>query len=114
VNDQPWVTGAETSELVLALDCVGRRAQALRLLADVQHLRDSDGAYWTGWQFREQVFWPDEHSTWTSAAVILAVDALSRTTPASGIFRGETLPEVAELPGSDCGCGAVMSGRRRT
>jgi hypothetical protein len=105
VSDQPWVTGAETCELVLALDTVGDADRALALLADMQHLREPDGSYWTGWQFREQVNWPDEHSTWTAAAVVLAVDALSRTTPASGIFRAERLPTGVDLiPDPACGC----------
>lgn len=105
VSDQPWVTGAETCELVLALDCVADSDRALGLLADMQHLREADGSYWTGWQFREQINWPDEHSTWTAAAVILAADALSRTTPGSGIFRATTLPTGVDLiPEPECGC----------
>jgi hypothetical protein len=100
VSDQPWVTGAETCELVLALDCVGWRDRAIALLTDMQRLRELDGSYWTGWQFAERVNWPDEHSTWTAAAVILAVDALSRTTPGSDIFRGEGLP--TGLDAADC------------
>ena len=35
VSDQPWVTGAETCELVLALDAVGDRSRALDLFASV-------------------------------------------------------------------------------
>ncbi|HET7530272.1 MAG TPA: prenyltransferase [Mycobacteriales bacterium] len=105
VSDQPWVTGAETSELVLALDTVGERDRALALLAEAQHLREPDGSYWTGWQFAEQVNWPDEHTTWTAAAVVLAVDALSRTSPGSGIFRAERLPAGVDLiPDPVCGC----------
>ena len=105
VSDEPWVTGAETCELVLALDCVGEGERALELFADMQHLRESDGSYWTGWQFGEQIYWPDEHSTWTAAAVILAADALSRTTPGSGIFRASTLPTGVDLiPEPECGC----------
>jgi hypothetical protein len=100
VSDQPWVTGAETCELVIALDCVGWRDQAVRLLGDMQMMRERDGSYWTGWQFAERVNWPDEHSTWTAAAVILAVDALSGTTPGSDIFRGDGLP--TGLDAVDC------------
>ncbi|MGH3156366.1 MAG: prenyltransferase, partial [Streptosporangiaceae bacterium] len=51
VSDEPWATGAETCELVMALDAIGDRAAAARLYAYIQHLRDEDGAYWTGWQF---------------------------------------------------------------
>jgi hypothetical protein len=111
VGDQPWVTGAESSELVLALDNAGRGDAALALLADIQHLREPDGSYWTGWQFAQEVFWPDEHSTWTAAAVILAADALSRTTPGNGIFRGDGLPTVTEIPGPACGCRSASAVR---
>jgi hypothetical protein len=115
VSDQPWVTGAETCELVIALDCVGWRDRALELLRDMQLLREPDGSYWTGWQFAEALNWPDEHSTWTAAAMILAVDALSRTTPGSGIFRGEDLPTGLETTdcGSDVRGGGALADCRR-
>jgi hypothetical protein len=108
VSDEPWITGAETCELVLALDTVGRDDAAVKLLADVQHLRERDGSYWTGYQFRYRINWPDEHSTWTAAAVVLAVDALSRTTPGNGIFRGDALPAATVLPDPACGCTSVV------
>ncbi len=43
VDTNPWVTGAESCELVLALDALGDRERAVRLFADVQHLRSDDG-----------------------------------------------------------------------
>lgn len=87
VSDQPWVTAAESAELVLALAALGDTDTGIRVLRDVQHLRDAeDGAYWTGYQFAEQVRWPVERSTWTSAAMVLAVDALTHTTPGSRVF----------------------------
>ena len=104
VSTNPWVTGAETCELVLALDAVGDRARALQLLADMQHLRHEDGSYWTGFVFPENVNWPAEQTTYTAAAVILAVDALSLSTPGATIMRGTTLgAEFAEI-GLECGC----------
>ena len=109
VSDQPWVTGAETCELVLALDTIRDRERALSLLADMQHLREDDGSYWTGWQFAERVNWPDEHTTWTAAAVVLAVDALSRTSPGNGIFRADRLPAGVDLiPDPVCGCTSTV------
>jgi len=111
VDTNPWVTGAETCELVLALDAIGDRDRALRLLRDVQHLRDEDGGYWTGYVYPDDAFWPVEHTTYTSAAVVLAVDALSRTTPGSGIFRGETLPLASAEIGLECGCEPALSSR---
>jgi hypothetical protein len=108
VSDQPWVTGAETCELVLALDTVGDHDRALSLLTDMQCLRERDGSYWTGWQFAEAINWPDEHTTWTAAAVVLAVDALSRTSPGNGIFRADRLPAGVDLiPDPVCGCSST-------
>jgi hypothetical protein len=93
VNDGgPWVTGAETCEFVLCLDTVGEADAAREQFAAMQHLRDRSGAYWTGLLLATGVRWPSYTSSWTAAAVVLAADALSRTTPGSGIFRGEDLP----------------------
>ncbi|MFI6324093.1 prenyltransferase [Nonomuraea sp. NPDC050556] len=87
VSDQPWVTGAETCELVLALDAIGDTGRAKALFNDMQHLRHEDGSYWTGWQFANHKHFPHERSGYTAAAVILAADALLEITPAAGIFR---------------------------
>lgn len=103
VEDRPWVTGAETCELVLALDAIGDSARAQRLFAAMQHLRERDGSYWTGLVFADGKRWPEERTTWTGAAVILAADTLSRTTAASGIFRGTNLPRGLEGE-YDCAC----------
>jgi hypothetical protein len=86
VSDQPWVTGAETCELAIALDAIGDQARALDLLEQIQHLRDPGGAYWTGWQYANRAHFPHEQSSWTSAAVVLAADALSGATGGSVIF----------------------------
>jgi hypothetical protein len=108
VDTNPWVTGAETCELVMALDAVGDQRRALELLTDMQHLRAEDGKYWTGWVFGDDVNWPHEWTTYTAAAVVLAVDALGEhfghATPGSGIMRGTSLaPHFPELA-LDCGC----------
>jgi hypothetical protein len=104
VDDEPWVTGAESAELVIALDMVGMREQAEALFADIQHLRTDDGSYWTGWQFANRVNWPAEHSTWTAAAVILAADALLGLTAGTAVFTGEGLPAGVGLGEPACGC----------
>ncbi|MCY7401815.1 MAG: prenyltransferase [Nocardioides sp.] len=104
VSTNPWVTGAETCELALALDAIGDRDRALRLLADMQHLRAADGSYFTGWVWPDDVNWPAEQTTYTAAAVILAVDALSDGSGGSDIMRGTSLaPDFAEI-GLQCGC----------
>ncbi|MFF4775051.1 prenyltransferase [Microtetraspora fusca] len=102
VSDQPWVTGAESCELVLALDAMGDRERALRVFADMQHLRHEDGSYWTGWQFANEKHFPHERSAYTAAAVILAADALSGATAGASIFRDADADEV-RITG-DCGC----------
>jgi hypothetical protein len=105
VDDRPWVTGAETCELALALDAAGRSAQAREQLAAMQHLRDDDGSYWTGFVFADRKRWPVERTTWTAATVVLVADALSGATGGSGLFRGEGLaPAVVE---GTCTCPAT-------
>lgn len=112
VSTNPWVTGAETCELVMALDALGRRDEARALLADMQHLREHDGRYWTGYVFPDDVKWPVEHTTYTAAAVVLAVDALAHATPGSDIMRGTTLAgHFAEI-GLECGCSPVDARER--
>jgi len=106
VDTNPWVTGAETCELVMALAAIGHDDRALRLFADMQHLRHEDGSYWTGYVFPDDANWPEEQTTYTSAAVILAADELSRTTPGSAIMRGDTLPELDEIA-LECSCASA-------
>ena len=93
VDDEPWVTGAETAELRHRARCGRDDATArLRCSPTMQHLRTPDGSYWTGWQFANEVNWPAEQSTWTAAAVVLAADALSRTTPGNAVFSADRPP----------------------
>ena len=101
VSDQPWITGAETAELALAMLCNGDADGARQMLADVQHLRHDDGSYWTGWVFDKQVHWPAERSSWTAAAMVLAADALAGG-PTLPLFLGEGLPTGVLLSADDC------------
>lgn len=114
VDTNPWVTGAETCELVMALDAVGEHTRARELFAEMQHLRHEDGSYWTGWVFGDEVNWPDEQTTYTAAAVVLAADQLARATPGHDIYRGATLPPLEEF-GLECGCRSAdrVGGPRR-
>jgi hypothetical protein len=105
VSDQPWVTGAETCELVLALEAMGDTAAAARLFEEVQHLRDDDGSYWTGWQYANQRHYPGERSSWTAAAIILAADALSGRSGGSGIFRAASARWATDAPVDPAACG---------
>ncbi len=86
VSDQPWVTVAESCELVLALLAAGDHARAVEVYSWLQRWRTSDGSYWTGYQMVEDLLWPDEKPTWTAAAILLAADALTGHTAASQLF----------------------------
>ena len=97
VSDRPWITAAETAECAMALESVGETAAAQDLLDWTKHLRHDDGSYWTGSVHpRDTHFPPDERTTYTSAAIVLADDLLYGTGPSAGFFRGDTLP-TAEL-----------------
>ena len=102
VNDEPWVTVAESCELVMALLAAGEYQQAVRVFSWLHRFRDDEGAYWTGYVHRDDAFWPEEKPTWTAGAVLLAADALSEHTPAAGLFRGESA-ETGGLPASTAG-----------
>jgi len=98
VSDQPWVTAAETCELVMALDAVGLHERARTVFEWVQFLRHDDGSYWTGMNFAGEhwhewgEYFTAEQPTWNSAAVVLAANALGGHGPTTGLFRGEGLP----------------------
>jgi hypothetical protein len=115
VSDQPWVTVAETCELVIALDACGQRARAREVFDTVGRLRHADGSYWTGWQYADKALFPVERSCWTSAAVVLAADALSGFSGGAGLFRAMPGPasyQESADPGA-CGCeeaGALTGG----
>jgi hypothetical protein len=96
VSDRPWVTAAETAELVIALESAGLRAEAVELFDWVQRLRDPSGAYWTGVTFPEGELWPPERPTWTSGAVLLAADVLFGEGPTSAFFR---TPQAGDAEG---------------
>jgi hypothetical protein len=98
VSDRPWTTAAETCECVMAHLAVGERQKALDLFRWIQVLRDDDGAYFTGIVYPQLKHFPGgERSTYTAAAVVLAADALSRTSPASGLFVDhDLLPELVD------------------
>ena len=113
VDTNPWVTGAETCELALALDALGDRQRAREVFGDAQHLRQPEGAYWTGYVYSDSVHWPAEHTTFTTAAALLAHDALAGTTGGAAVFRGTGLvPEPAPMA-LECGCASphLLAGR---
>jgi hypothetical protein len=99
VSDRPWVTAAETCETALAHLAAGDDDTAWDLFRWAQVLRDDEGAYFTGMVHPERVHFPaEERSTYTAAAVVLAHDALTRTSPASGVFVDhDQLPALLDV-----------------
>jgi hypothetical protein len=98
VSDRPWITAAETCECVLAHLVVGEHERAADLFRWIQHLQSDGGGWHTGIVYPELKHYPGgETSTYTAAAVVLAADALSATSPASALFTDHTvLPELLD------------------
>ena len=103
VSDRPWVTAAETCECMMAHLVVGEVETAARLFREAQTLRESDGRYWTGIVYPDEVHFPGgEQSTYTAAAIILGADALAGKSPASGLFVDHsTLPPLIDTHTDD-------------
>ena len=86
VVEEPWVTVAESSELVAALVRIGQISEAKDLFNSLHQWKDDDGLYWTGYVYTDKKFWPVEKPTWTAGAVLLAADAIYKFTPGSELF----------------------------
>lgn len=96
VSDEPWVTVAESCELVMALLAAGDHARAVTVYSWLHQWRFKDGSYWTGYQLVEDLLWPDEKPTWTAGAILLAADALTEYTAASRLFTEVRLLNTAQ------------------
>ena len=86
VSDQPWVTVAESSELVLTLAAMGDMEKALIIFNWLSDHVFDDGSFWCGFTFPDMTRWPEEKITWTNAVVLLAADALFNLTPGGRLF----------------------------
>ena len=103
VSTNDWVTAAETAECAIALDALGRTDEALTVLAQTAAHRRDDGSYYTGIAYPGRATFPGgETTSYTAAAVVLAADALSSTSGAAGLFRGERLPPPLDLSAGRC------------
>ena len=87
VFDEPWVTIAETCELILALVAMGNEDLARIVLSWISTKRFDDDTYWCGFTFPDMVIWPEDKVAWTNAVVLMALDALYHLTPASQLFN---------------------------
>lgn len=98
VADRPWITAGETSELVIACHASGLDEEAMTMFEWMQHLRDSDGLYWTGANHPGGHLYPIEKTTWSAAAVLLAADSLDNG-PTAALFTGAALVPRPALGG---------------
>jgi hypothetical protein len=87
VSDRPWVTVAETSELIVTLAAMEDYTRAKTIFNWLGDKRYDDGSYWMGVTFPDSVVWPEEKTGWTAAGVILAWDALTGFSPAAKLFH---------------------------
>jgi hypothetical protein len=86
VSDRPWITIAETSELVIALSAIGNYKIGEILFNWICERKFDDGSYWCGFTFPDMVIWPEDKISWTNGVVIMAADSLYQLSPASGLF----------------------------
>lgn len=78
VKGAPWVTVAETSELIMTL-CRMRDTVRSGLMTNwMLQLKDHGGGFQTGIKLPELMIWPEEQNTWTSAGVIMAFSARAK------------------------------------
>lgn len=87
VSDRPWITMAETAELVLTLAAIEDYSRARTIFSWLSDKRFPDDSYWMGVTFPDGIIWPEEKSSWTAAAVMLAWDALNEITSAGKLFN---------------------------
>ncbi len=86
VADEPWVTIAETSELVLTLSAMGNRELAGIIFDWIADKIFEDGSFWCGYTYPDMTVWSEEKMTWTNGVALIAADALFNLTPASSLF----------------------------
>jgi len=90
IVDNPWVTAAETSEFVIALDAVGMLDEAEQLAGWTRHLREENGAYWTGCVHPSASATRAETLHLHRSGRPAGRHVLYGGTPASGLFRDDT------------------------
>ncbi len=77
VKEEPWVTIAESSECAIAALVVGEEEIANQIFKNIMQFQNPEGVFPTGYQYDLKIFWPEEKSTWTNAALIIAAHAIS-------------------------------------
>ena len=64
----------------------GDQERSVELLTDVLNITDENKIPYMGWQYEENIFWPNEKPSWTSAALIIAADTVLNFSNASNLF----------------------------
>ncbi len=93
VENEPWATAAETSELAIAAACAGAPRLGRRLMERVSACAAPAGDLWMGHQFVQNRAWPLERPSWTAGAALLALDVLRGYGPSAEMFLS-TSPEI--------------------
>ena len=57
-----------------------------QLLIDILNISDENKIPYMGWQYKENIFWPNEKPSWTAAALIIAADSVLNFSSASDLF----------------------------
>jgi len=97
VSDRPWVTIAESAELVLTLAAMGNDALARIVFNWICDHTFDDGTFWCGFTFPDMTIWPEEKISWTNAVMLMAADALFHLTPAGELFNHRFWEKTAIL-----------------
>ena len=91
VVEEPWVTVAETCEFIVSLVISNEIEEAKKLLIEVMNISDLNDIPYMGWQYEENIFWPEEKPSWTAAALILAADSIYDFSSGSDILKENQL-----------------------
>ena len=86
VIEEPWVTVAETSEFIITLVISNRLEEARKIFSEAMNITDENDVPYMGWQYEQNIFWPEEKPSWTSAALILAADSIYNFSSGSDIL----------------------------
>ena len=87
MEEEPWVTIAESCELIMALNKIGELKLAKAIYEDILKLVDEeDSLFWTGFVYKDKKYWPVEKPSWTAAAVILAANSIFKINSNANFF----------------------------
>ena len=63
-----------------------KNEDAKKILKEIMKFQDNKGIFPTGYQYKLDILWPDEFSTWTNAAVIIAADCVFGISKYKNVF----------------------------